>query len=151
MTWGQEQKRNYIYIWKKILIDLASMVISYCSFLALLDFLAVIVLGIYVPRYQSGVGVHIVFWDGSRWCGRQWWHRLKTSCPLCNLNNFWNILMILGRNVDQDEMTCHIQGWQLWLSYFWSYHPLFYLKKISCPLCNSKIPFGIFWWYMAEM
>ena len=21
----------------------------------------------------------------------------------------WNILMILGKNVDQDEMTCHIQ------------------------------------------
>ena len=27
----------------------------------------------------------------------------------CNLNTLWNILMILGRNVDQDEMTCHIQ------------------------------------------
>ena len=34
---------------------------------------------------------------------------VKTACLLCNLNTLWNILMILGRNVDQDEMTCHIQ------------------------------------------
>ena len=61
----------------------------------------------------------------------------------CNLNTLWNILMILGRNVDQDEMTCHIQDWQLWLSYFWSYHPLFCLKKISCPLCNSNTLWNI--------
>ena len=26
--------------------------------------------------------------------------RRKTSCPLCNLNTLWNILMILGRNVE---------------------------------------------------
>ena len=31
-----------------------------------------------------------------------------TSCPLCNLNTLWNILLILVRNVDQDEMMCHI-------------------------------------------
>ena len=68
---------------------------------------------------------------------------VKTSCPLCNLNTLWNILMILGRNVDQDVMTCCIQDWQLWLSYFWSYHPLFYLKKISCPLCNSNTLWNI--------
>ena len=72
------------------------------------------------------------FWDGSRQRQR------KTSCPLCNLNTLWNILMILGRNVDQGERTCCIKDWQLWLSYFWSYHTLFYLKKISCPLCNSN-------------
>ena len=41
------------------------------------------------------------------------------------LNTLWNILMILGGNVEQDETTCHIQEWQLWLSYFWSYLPLF--------------------------
>ena len=45
------------------------------------------------------------FWDGSRWCQR----RCKTFCPLCNLNTLWYILMILGRNVDQDEMACRIQ------------------------------------------
>ena len=62
---------------------------------------------------------------------------------LCNLNALWNVLMILSRNVDQDEMTCHIQDWQLWLSYFWSSHPLFYLKKTSCPLCNSSTLWNI--------
>ena len=30
-------------------------------------------------------------------------------CPLCNLNTLWNILMILGRNVEQDKATCGIQ------------------------------------------
>ena len=84
----------------------------------------------YVPP-TKGEGTYC-FWDGS--C----WHWRKTSCLLCNLNTLWNILMILGRNVDQDEMTCRIQDWQLWLSYFWSYHPLFYLKKNLCPLCNSN-------------
>ena len=24
-------------------------------------------------------------------------------------NTFWNILMVLGRNVEQDKTTCHIQ------------------------------------------
>ena len=78
------------------------------------------------------VGGTYCFWDGSHW------RRRKTSCPLCNLNTLWNILMMLGRNLNQDEMTCCIQDWQHWLSYFWSYHPLFYLKKILCPLCNSN-------------
>ena len=50
----------------------------------------------------------------------------------------WNIFMILGRNGEQDEMTCHIQEWQLWLSYFWSYLPLFCLKSIPRSLCNLK-------------
>ena len=45
------------------------------------------------------------FLDGYGWHQ----HRHKTSCLLCNLNTLWNILMILGRNVDEDEMTCHIQ------------------------------------------
>ena len=30
-------------------------------------------------------------------------------CPLCNVNTLWNILMVLGRNVEQDETTCHLQ------------------------------------------
>ena len=29
------------------------------------------------------------------------------SCPLCK--TLWNIFMILGRNVEQDQMTCHLQ------------------------------------------
>ena len=28
---------------------------------------------------------------------------------LCNTNTLWNILMLLGINVEQDEMTCCIQ------------------------------------------
>ena len=31
------------------------------------------------------------------------------SCPLCKSNTIWNILIILGRNVEQDEMTCRVQ------------------------------------------
>ena len=45
------------------------------------------------------------FWDGSRWHQRQ----CKTSYLLCNLNTLWNIFVILGRNVDQDKRTCHVQ------------------------------------------
>ena len=31
------------------------------------------------------------------------------SCPLCQSNTLWNILMILRSNEEQDQMTCHIQ------------------------------------------
>ena len=31
------------------------------------------------------------------------------SCPLYKLNTLWNIFMILGRNVEQDEIMYHIQ------------------------------------------
>ena len=30
-------------------------------------------------------------------------------CPFCKSNTLWNIFMILGRNVEQDKMTCHVQ------------------------------------------
>ena len=30
-------------------------------------------------------------------------------CPQCKSNTFWNILMILGSNEEQDRTTCHIQ------------------------------------------
>ena len=82
---------------------------------------------------------HQIFWDGSHWR----WRQLKLSFPLCNLNILWNILIILGRNVEQDQKMCRIQEWQLCLSYFWSYHPLLYLKKISCLLCNSNTLWNI--------
>ena len=60
------------------------------------------------------------------------------SCPFCYSNTFWIILILLGRNVEQDETTCYIQEWQLWLSYFWSYLPCLCLNFIWCPLCNSN-------------
>ena len=90
-------------------------------------------MAIFMSPTTKGGGTYC-FWDGSRWRQRL----RKTSCPLCNLNTHWNILMILSRNVEQDQTTCRVQEWQLCLSYFWSYHPLFYLKKISCLLCNSN-------------
>ena len=46
------------------------------------------------------------------------------SCPLCNSNTLWNILMVLGRNVEQDKMTRCVQESQLCLSFFWHYLPL---------------------------
>ena len=30
-------------------------------------------------------------------------------CPLCKLNTLQNILMVLGRNVEQNEKLCGIQ------------------------------------------
>ena len=30
-------------------------------------------------------------------------------CPLFKSNTLWNIFMILGRNVEQDKITCHVQ------------------------------------------
>ena len=61
------------------------------------------------------------------------------SCPLCKaIITLWNIFMILGRNVEQDEMACHVQEWQLWLSYFWSHLHFLCLNLISCSLCNSN-------------
>ena len=32
-----------------------------------------------------------------------------TSCPLCKSDTPWNIFMMLGRNVEQDETTCRLQ------------------------------------------
>ena len=93
----------------------------------------------------KGVWGTCCFWD------RSLWRRSKTSCPLCNLNTLRNILMIRGRNIEQDQATCRVQEWPLCLFYFWIYHPLFYLKKILCPLwkkilcplCNSNTLWNI--------
>ena len=30
-------------------------------------------------------------------------------CLLCKSKTLWNIFLILGRNVEQDQMTCHVQ------------------------------------------
>ena len=32
------------------------------------------------------------------------------SCMLCKSKILWNIFTILGRNVEQDQTTCRIQG-----------------------------------------
>ena len=59
-------------------------------------------------------------------------------CPLCNTNTLLNSWMIFGRNVEQEEMKCCVWKRQLWLSYFWSYHPFLCLNLVSCPFCYSK-------------
>ena len=43
------------------------------------------------------------------------------SCLLHNLKTIWNILMILYSYVEQVMSMCHIQKWQLMLSYFLRY------------------------------
>ena len=104
------------------------------------------------PPYQRCEGgATYCFWDGSRRRRRQRRRRRKTSCPLCNLNTLWNILMILGRNVEQDEITCRIQDSQLWLSYTWSLSPFVLFEKKIRVRSVTQIPFGIFRWYLAEM
>ena len=35
---------------------------------------------------------------------------LLISCPLCKSKTLWDIFMILGRNVEQDQATCHVQN-----------------------------------------
>ena len=50
------------------------------------------------------------------------WNRFRV-CSVTNTHG--NILMVLGRNVEQNETTCRIQEYQLCLSYFWCYLPLF--------------------------
>ena len=70
------------------------------------------------------------------------------SCSLCNSNTIRNILMVFGRNVEQDETTCRLQEWQLCLSYFWRYLPVLYLTIIMhwfCVRSVSRIPFKIFY------
>ena len=52
------------------------------------------------------------------------------SCLLCKSKILWNISIILGRNVEQDQTTCRVQEWQLCLSYFWRNLPLLYLTVI---------------------
>ena len=32
------------------------------------------------------------------------------SCRLCKSKTLWDIFVILGRNVEQDQITCHVQN-----------------------------------------
>ena len=58
------------------------------------------------------------------------------SCPLCKFNTLWNIIMILHSYVEQVLTMCHVQEWQLSLSYFLSYFSLMVSDAISCLLHN---------------
>ena len=76
------------------------------------------------------------------------------SCPLCKSKTLWNIFMILGKNVEQDQTACLVQEWQLSLSYFWRYLPFLCLTVILHWFrvgSVSQRPFGIFLWYLVEM
>ena len=65
------------------------------------------------------------------------------SCPLCKSKTLWDICMILGRNVEQYDVSCTrmttLPFLLLAVSPFvvmsHSDYPL-----ISCPLCKSKTP-----------
>ena len=64
-------------------------------------------------------------------------------CPLCKSKALWNIFMILGRNVEQDQTTCRVQEWQLWLSYFGVISLCFVWNRFL--VCSvTGMPFGIF-------
>ena len=65
------------------------------------------------------------------------------SCPLYNLNTLWNIIMILHSYVEQVMTMCHVQEWQLSLSYFLIYFPLMVSDAISCPLHSLKTVWNI--------
>ena len=51
---------------------------------------------------------------------------------LCKSNTFHNILMILGRKKELDEMTCRLQEWQF--CWGWEGH-LFFFSKNSFLVC----------------
>ena len=67
----------------------------------------------------------------------------RILCTLHNLKTVWNIIMILHIYLEQVMMMCHIQEWQLSLSYFLSYFPLMVSDAISCPLYNLKTVWNI--------
>ena len=75
------------------------------------------------------------------------WNRIR-------VHSVRNILMVLGRNVEQGQMTSRVQEWQLYQSYFLRYIPLLYLTVIMhwfCVRSVTWIPYGIVWWYLVEM
>ena len=76
-------------------------------------------------------------------CFWNWFHVRSVT------NTLRNILMVFGRNVEQDEITCHEQEWQLCFSYFCCYLPLLYLTMILHLFRFSSVsrkPFGKYLW-----
>ena len=69
-------------------------------------------------------------------------------CPLCNSNTLWIILMVLGRNVQQDKTTClctrmtTLSFLLLALSPFVIFDTDYALTL--CPLCKSNTLWNIF-------
>ena len=54
-------------------------------------------------------------------------------CLLCN--TLWSIFMILGRNVEQDEMTCSVSPFRIFDSNY---------ALILCQLCKLNTLWNIF-------
>ena len=71
------------------------------------------------------------------------------SCPLCNLNTLWNIIMILHNYVEQVMMICRVQKGQPSHSYFLSRFHTFWaiflwLFQLQSRVCSiTLIPLGI--------
>ena len=68
------------------------------------------------------------------------------SCPLCKSKTLWNIFMILGRNVEQDQRTCSVQNDN---SAFLTFGVISLMSDsdyplISSLLCKSKTLWNIF-------
>ena len=61
-------------------------------------------------------------------------------CLLCNTNTHRNILMMLGTNVEQDEMTCCIQESQLWWDWGGGGGLVFFSKKTFSSLLKRLCP-----------
>ena len=72
-------------------------------------------------------------------------------CPLWKSNTQWNFFMILGRNVEQDERTCNVQEWKLLASLLLEFSALSCVWIWIRVHSVTRIPFGIFWWYLVEM
>ena len=65
-------------------------------------------------------------------------HRALISCPLCKSNTLSYILMILGRNVEQDERRVAYKNDNSYFLTFGAISLCLFLKLIVCPLCNSN-------------
>ena len=52
------------------------------------------------------------------------------SCHLCKSKTLWNIFLIIGRNVEQGQATCHVQECFFFFFFFFflNYLRLFCLK-----------------------
>ena len=67
------------------------------------------------------------------------------SCPLCQSKTLWNIFMILGRNVEQDNVSS--TGMTTLPFLFLALSPFVMSDSdnplTSCPLCKSKTLWNI--------
>ena len=72
---------------------------------------------------------------------------LLISCLLWKSKTLWNIFIILGRNVEHDQMTCHKKEWQLWPSniFFFFFPTLFSMTMVKKKLGKLYFRKRTFW------